>query len=71
MIKNHKIQEGNHAACSITEVIEDESFAFAPVLTKGFYFWDESESNPCGPFDNLKLAIEARNSHYNNLHKEY
>ena len=72
-ITNHKIEEGRHAATSITEVRD-----FSPVTdpTKdywncfegnGFYFWDETEAGAYGPFDSIGLAVLGRNDYYSRL----
>ena len=72
-ITHHKIEEGMHAATSITEVRN-----FSPVTdpTKdywncfegdGFCFWDETEAGAMGPFDSLEQAKEQRDLYYKSL----
>lgn len=70
-ITNHKIDVGNHAACSIVEVrgYPNVTDTLLGVTKEGFYFFDESEAYPCGPFDSLELAIEARDDYFINLEK--
>lgn len=70
---NHKVQEGRHAATSITEVRD-----FCPPQSikedwfdcfngDGFYFWDETEAFVQGPFESIEVAVQSRDKYFESL----
>jgi hypothetical protein len=64
---NHKIEEGQHAAHSITEVHnfdEDQDVNDRGIEGDGFYFWDETEAEAVGPHATLEVAVKARDAYY-------
>ena len=70
---NHKIEDGQHASTSITEVTDASNLANEPdwksagITDVGFYFWDETEAYATGPYKTLKLAIEKRDEYFRSL----